>query len=100
MHYDKKKYDKCYGCEFLPQISGAGDVYPCGNFFGKKEFLIGNVVNQSFRDIVFGEKYNDIMTKIKAKVNVHSDCGFKCRQNEINGFLWELKNKPNHVNFI
>lgn len=100
MHYKKRKYDRCYGCEFLPQISGTGDVYCCGNFFGKKEFLAGNIINESFKDIVFGKKYKQIMDKVKNEVDVHNQCGYKCRQNEINEFLWMLRNPSQHVNFI
>lgn len=100
MEYKKRKYDKCYGCEFLPQISGSGEVYCCGNFFRNKEFLAGNITNESFKDIVFGDKYKKVMDKVKNQVNVHKSCGYKCRQNEINEFLWMLKNPPEHVNFI
>lgn len=100
MEYTNRKYDKCYGCEFLPQISGAGEVYCCGNFFGNKEFLAGNLINESFKDIVFGERYKQIMDKVKSEVDVHKSCGHKCRQNEINEFLWKLKHPPEHVNFV
>jgi MoaA/NifB/PqqE/SkfB family radical SAM enzyme len=100
MEHKKRGYDHCYGCEFLPQISGNGDVYCCGNFFGNKEFLAGNIINESFKDMVFGEKYRKVMEKVKNEVNVHKSCGFKCRQNEINEFLWKLKNPPEHVNFV
>ena len=100
MHYQKRKYDRCYGCEFLPQISGAGDVYCCGNFFGNNKFLAGNILNEPFGDIVFGNRYKEVMDKVKNTVDVHKSCGYKCRQNEINEFLWMLKHPPEHVNFI
>lgn len=95
-----KSYNRCYGCEFLPQISGNGDVYCCGNFFGNKEFYAGNIVKESFKDIVFGERYRQVMEKVRNDVDVRKACGINCRQNEINEFLWKLKNAPKHVNFI
>lgn len=95
-----RNYDHCYGCEFLPQISGNGRMYNCGNFFGKEEFYIGDVSKESFKDIIFGDRYKNVMKKVKEEVNVHKMCGINCRQNEINEFLWKLKNLPEHVNFV
>ena len=95
-----RRYDRCFGCAFLPQITGAGDVYVCGNFFENKSFRAGNIIEQSFKDIVFGDKYAEVMKKVSSAVDVHKECGINCRQNEINEFLWMLKDPPEHVNFI
>ena len=92
-------YDNCYGCAFLPQINGRGDFYNCGHFYGKEEFMYGNIVEQSFKDIINGDKYQRILTKVETEVDVHQ-CGRNCRQNEINEFLWKFKHPPEHVNFI
>ena len=100
MHKERKEYDQCFGCEFLPQISGAGDVYPCGNLFGNEKYYIGNLHTERFLDIVQVKKYKQVMEKVKSQINVHKECGFKCRQNEINEFLWKLRNPPEHINFI
>lgn len=96
----RKDYDHCYGCELLPQISGNGDLYCCGAFFGNPDFFVGNINRQSFRELVFGDRYAAVMKRVKETVDVHRDCGIGCRQNEINEFLWQLRNRPNHVNFI
>lgn len=95
-----RNYDHCYGCEFLPQISGNGKVYNCGNFFGNEDFYIGDISKESFKDIIYGNRYKKIMEKVQREVNVHKMCGINCRQNEINEFLWKLKNPPEHVNFV
>jgi radical SAM protein with 4Fe4S-binding SPASM domain len=95
-----KRYDRCYGPEFLPQISGNGDLYCCGAFFGNPEFLIGNINHNSFRELVSGERYAAVMRRVRERVDVHHDCGNNCRQNEINEYLWKLRNPPEHINFI
>jgi len=100
MHNKKRSYNSCYGCRFLPQIDGAGDVYPCGNWFGSKDFYMGNINQQSFKEIAFSKRYAEVQKKVSEQVNVHKQCGIGCRQNEINEYLWGLKNPPQHINFI
>ena len=100
MNNTVRKYKSCFGCNFLPQIDGAGDVYPCGNWFQSKDFHMGNINDQSFKDIVFSKRYAEVQKKVSQEVNVHKECGTSCRQNEINEFLWDLKNPPDHINFI
>ena len=95
-----RSYNSCFGCRFLPQIDGAGDVYPCGNWFGAKEFHMGNINTQSFKEIIFSKRYEEVQKKVTEEVNVHKQCGIGCRQNEINEYLWNLKNPPQHINFI
>ncbi len=95
-----RQYEKCFGYEFLSQISGAGEVYPCGNFYGKKKFCAGNINNERFKDIIFGDRYQSIMERVKKDIDVHQSCGYACRVNEINEFLWKLKHPPKHINFI
>ena len=95
-----RKYDICHGTPFLSQISGNGKVYPCGPFYNKDRFLMGDLHEQSFYDIVMGERYWDVHKDIAASVDVHKDCAIGCRQDYINKFLWDMKNPPEHVNFI
>ncbi len=100
MQKEKRQYDNCYGCEFLPQISGAGDLYNCGNFFGNPDFHIGNIIDRSFKEIINSGRYREVMNRVKQGIDVHSQCGIGCRQNEINEYLDFLKAQPPHINFI
>lgn len=95
-----RRYDICYGTPFLGQISGNGKVYPCGPFFGKERFYIGDIHTESYYDIVKGDRYWQVQQDIIDNVDVHYDCTIGCRQDYINKFLWDLKNPPEHINFI
>ena len=95
-----RKYDICYGTPFLGQISGNGKIYPCGPFFGKDRFLMGDIHKDSYKDIINGDHYWKVQQDIIDSVDVHCDCTIGCRQDYINKFLWDVKNPPNHVNFI
>jgi MoaA/NifB/PqqE/SkfB family radical SAM enzyme len=95
-----RKYDVCYGTPFLLQISGNGKIYPCGPFFNKERFYIGDLHQQSFFDIVMGDRYWQVHKDVSESVDVHKDCAVGCRQDYVNKFLWDLKNPPEHINFI
>ncbi|MBF0219416.1 MAG: radical SAM protein [Gammaproteobacteria bacterium] len=95
-----RKYDVCYGTPFLLQISGNGKVYPCGPFFNKDRFLIGDLHTGSFREMVASDHYWRVHQDIVNSVDVHKDCAMGCRQDYLNRFLWDLKNPPEHLNFI
>lgn len=95
-----RKYDVCYGTPFMGQISGNGKVYPCGPFFGKDRFLMGDIHETSYYDIVKSDRYWAVHKDIEENVDVHSQCTVGCRQDYINKFLWDIKNPPEHINFV
>lgn len=95
-----RKYDRCHGTPFLLQISGNGKIYPCGPFFNKDRFYIGDLHEQSFFDMVMGDRYWAVHKDVTESVDVHKDCAIGCRQDYVNKFLWDLKNPPEHINFI
>lgn len=101
MNEGKKDYDVCYGTKFIIAISGNGNVFPCGHWFAIKpdEYLMGNIEQQSFKDIVRGDRYWEVQKKIE-KVDVIKDCETNCRQHYTNQFLQKLKRPPSHINFI
>lgn len=98
----KRCYDQCLGSPFLIYSSGDGKVYPCGMFFSyrSEEFVMGNLLEQSFKDIVFSDRYWEVIERVKQSVDVHHECYANCRTNEINQFVWDLKHPPAHVNFV
>ena len=52
---------------------------------------MGNINDQSFKDIVFSKRYAEVQKKVSQEVNVHKECGTSCRQNEINEFFMGFK---------
>ena len=96
-----KDYDVCYGTSFIIAISGNGRVFPCGHFFDirQDEFLMGNVIETSLKDVVFSDRYWEVQKSIQS-LDVNKECESNCRQYYISEFLWRLKNPPKHVNFV
>lgn len=89
---DKEKpYDKCYGKDFMAYINTKGDVYSCINYIGNKEFCYGNIYENSFRNI--WENKKEIYPNL-------DKCRVICRLDNINRYLWDLKNPSKDVNFI
>lgn len=97
----KRNYDRCLGVPFLLYSSGDGSLYPCGIFFDgrKEEFKLGDMLQQSFKEIVESERYWNIINSIK-KIDVHKECYSNCRTHSINEFLWMMQKQTEHVNFI
>jgi len=108
----------CHGTQFILGLSGTGNLFPCGHWFNerKDEFLMGNVVEKSFKEIWQSERYWEVQEKIRKHVNVNNDCESNCRQHYVNRFLAfdgkksisslqedykdHISKKPGHINFI
>lgn len=101
MHGGKKNYEVCHGTQFILAISANGNVFPCGHWFNirKDEFLMGNIIEDSFKKIVDSQRYWDVQKKIQS-VDVVKDCESNCRPHYINEFLCMSKKQPEHINFI
>lgn len=113
----KRIYQRCYGSPFILQISGSSLVAPCGMLFHdryNKEFHIGSIAEQPFKDIVRGERYWEVMDRLRSdKFDAQKMCGALCLQHKVNERLYYMvehgvplpsvrpeDKKPMHVNFI
>ena len=110
----KRDYEQCYGPPFLLQLSGSGLVAPCGCLFNEryKKYHIGNIIDQSFKDIVFSDRYWEVMNEIASSMfNAKTMCGTLCVQHKVNEVLDKFKKgeltlenpsgePPLHLNFI
>ncbi len=97
-----RDYDNCLGAPFLLYSSGDGKLYNCGMWFDTREdeFRLGDLTEQSFKEIFESERYWEVVRKQSCSVDVHKECYSNCRTHHINDFLWKLENPPSHVNFI
>lgn len=99
-NYGKRGYSHCYGCSFITALNSAGDLASCLPYWDKKEFVYGNINEQSFDEIWNSQKRKDIKNFLQNKLNAHS-CPPNCRPNAINEFLNEIINPSvKHINFI
>jgi len=109
----KRSYQRCYGPPFLIQLSGSGLVAPCGMLFNEqyKKFHIGNIVRESFKEMVRGERYWEVVNYLASpNFNAQSMCGSLCLQHKVNEALDHFKkggslppavgNPPEHLSFI
>lgn len=110
----KRDYERCYGPPFLLQLSGSGLVAPCGCLFNEKysKYHIGNIADTSFKEIVFSDRYWEIMNELASpRFNAKTMCGTLCVQHKVNEALDKYKKgivtlekpsgeEPIHINFI
>ncbi len=100
-NYGKRKYKHCYGTTFISVLNSAGNIATCLPYWDKKEFVFGNIYENTFKEIWFGEKRRKIKDYLENELDAAASCPPNCRPNAINGFLWEIKNPSvKHINFI
>ncbi|MFC1646108.1 radical SAM protein [Candidatus Omnitrophota bacterium] len=99
--WDKKEklYKRCLALPFWSYIDAGGSVWGCSVFINVQRFLYGNIYEQTFKEIWEGEKRMQSLRWIEEEFDA-TNCRVNCRMDEINRYLWELENPPQHVNFI
>jgi radical SAM protein with 4Fe4S-binding SPASM domain len=100
LNEERQPYDKCNATPvFWSYIMADGAVYSCGAYLGDKDFLLGNINDTSFSYIWEGEGRKHNYMHVKNDLSIEN-CRKNCRMDEVNRYLWELKNPRSHVNFI
>ena len=54
----------------------------------KKEFLMGNIIEKSLKEIWLSQRYWEVQEKIRKEVNVNKHCESNYEQHYINRFLF------------
>ncbi len=94
-----RNYEHCLALPFWSYIDAGGNVWGCSIYLGDNRFKYGNIYERSFKDIWESKARQDSLCWVEGKLDV-SRCRVNCRMDEINRYLWELKNPPEHVNFV
>lgn len=95
----ERKYKSCQSTDFMIEIDAKGDVYSCGPYVGITEHKLGNIIESSFREFWGSEMASRVRGFVRCQVDV-STCMPFCRPDSINEVLWQIKNPPQHINYI
>ena len=95
-----QSYSTCHSTPFFwGYIAADGKVFGCSAYLGKDEFCYGNIYNDSFENIWEGDKRKKSYKYIQNELDI-KNCRVNCRMDEVNRYLWRLKNPYEHDNFI
>ena len=67
----------CGGGRFFFAITAAGDMIPCGEFVGTKEFSGGNIFNSAIRKAVYSAPFKKIRSRIVENIPECGVCAFR-----------------------
>ena len=96
----QRDYNKCYGLEFIVFIDENGDVFSCFSHQYDKKTIMGNIFENSFKDIWNSQQKKDSIEYINNCIE-KNNCQPNCRHHQINNYLWHIKNPSiEHINFI
>ncbi|MBF0472227.1 MAG: radical SAM protein [Nitrospirae bacterium] len=95
----ERNYECCLANTFWSYIDSGGNVWGCSVYLGDERFNYGNINQSTFKEIWEGSIRMSAVDFIEKELDV-SHCRVNCRMDKINRYLWELKNHPEHVNFI
>lgn len=97
---EKLPYDTCYSTpNFWGYIMADGGVYTCQTFAGDKRFCVGNINEKSFKEIWESDERKKQLDFMLNDLDI-TECRKNCRMDEVNRYLWDIKNLNSHVNFI
>lgn len=94
-----RRYSRCLALPFWTYVDAGGGVWGCSAWLGDERFLYGNLLTQGFREIWEGERRRASLAFVAGDLDVDA-CRLNCRMDKINQFLWDLRDVPEHVNFI
>lgn len=94
----RRPYNRCLALPFWSYIDAGGGVWGCSMFLGNEKFRYGDINEKTFRRIWEGGKRRKSLEYVRGMDA--AACRVNCRMDEINRYLWRLKNPVEHANFI
>jgi len=94
-----RNYEHCLALPFWSYIDASGNVWGCSVYLGDERFCYGNIYENRFKEIWEGKKRQKSLWWVENELDTNQ-CRVNCRMDEINRYLWELKNPSEHVNFV
>lgn len=95
----KIHYKRCLALPFWSYIDAGGNVWGCSIYLTNKQFYYGNINKNTFKEIWEGPMRLNSLRWAEKNLDT-AKCRVNCRMDEINRYLWNLKQPPSHVNFI
>ena len=96
----KQPYSICHSTPFFwGYIAADGKVFGCSAYLGDDRFCYGNIYENKFSQIWEGDKRKKSYDFIQNELDI-KNCRVNCRMDEVNRYLWRLKNPQGHDNFI
>lgn len=93
-------YDKCQATPYIwCYVMASGDVYSCSAYLLDDRFLLGNINDNTFKQIWHGERRRDNWHYVRHALDIH-ECRVNCRMDKSNRYLTDLVNGVPHGNFI
>lgn len=96
---DQDRYTRCLALPYWSYIDAGGGLWGCSAYLGDDRFSLGNVMKDGFENVWKGEKRRELLKYVAEELDT-TNCRRNCRMDEVNRYLWELKNPSGHVNFI
>ncbi len=95
----KHGYRECRALPFWSYLDSLGNIWGCSAHLLDERFLYGSIYENTFREIWEGEKRSTHLKLMETGFAIDT-CKMNCRMDEVNRYLDELLNLPEHVNFI
>ena len=96
-----ERYSKCSSTPFLwAYVMADGALYGCSAFLLDERFGYGNINENTFKEVWQSNKRKENFYYVLNELDI-SECRRNCRMDEVNRYLFNLKeNTIPHVNFI
>lgn len=98
--HEPQTYTKCHATpNFWSYVMSSGDVYSCSAYLLDDRFRLGNINNQSFRDVWESDLRKRNWEFVRGSLDI-SECRLNCRMHKANEYLWALDQGVAHQNFV